>query len=68
MYHGRDEKACKQKYHMLAKAVQPALATAQAPWSPVSNVVSRVTGHGFSLQAFKLDPSIRVALGKDVGH
>ena len=30
VYHGRDEKVHKQKYHMLAKAVPVALATA---WS-----------------------------------
>jgi hypothetical protein len=33
VYHERDEKVCKQKYHMLAKAVQPALATASDSWS-----------------------------------
>ena len=26
VYHGRDEKVCKPKYHMLAKAVGPATA------------------------------------------
>ena len=33
VYHGRDEKALKQKYYMLAKAVQPAPATALNSWS-----------------------------------
>ena len=33
VYHGRDEKVHKQKYHMLVKAVPPAPATAPDSWS-----------------------------------
>jgi hypothetical protein len=32
-YHGRDERVCKQKYNMLAKAVWPAPAAIPSSWS-----------------------------------
>jgi hypothetical protein len=34
VYHGADEKASKQKYKLLTKAIQPALLTEQASWPP----------------------------------
>lgn len=49
VYHGRDEKACKQKYQTLAKDIQlaslPGLPYPQGledHWVPASNVVRRV--------------------------
>jgi len=33
VYQGRDEKDCRLKYHMLAKDIRPASATAQNLWS-----------------------------------
>lgn len=52
VYHGKDEKVHKQKYQVLAKAIQPTLATIQAPcllrieghWVPALDVIRRITG------------------------
>ena len=75
VYYERDEKVQRQKYHMLAKAVQPAPAIAKTPGllkfrdhqTSATNVVNKVTGQELAPSSTSQRGYVLRAIRRDTG-